>query len=303
MGVVKRVGAALRGIVSSDATMLAIPGFVVTMAAEYVLLRRRDRIPRAQTDGVAANVAEPSGYELRDTAASLAMGIGMLVVGVVAGRALQPLDKALYRRRVASLGSRRFALASSLVAWDLCYYWSHRLSHEHRVFWAAHVNHHSSRRYNLSTALRQSWTGTIMHWVYLPMLVAGYSPAQVARAGEYNLLYQYWVHTETVDTLPASVERVLNTASHHRVHHGSNPQYLDRNYGGILILWDRLFGTFEPEGERVDYGLTKNIDTYNPMRIAFHEWADIVRDVGRSRTWRDRVGYTLGHPGWQPAAV
>ena len=188
----------------------------------------------------------------------------------------------------------------AVIAWDLAYYWSHRLSHEHRVLWAAHVNHHSSQRYNLSTALRQSWTGFIVHWVYLPLYAIGFSTRQVARAGELNLLYQYWVHTETIDRLPAAFERVMNTASHHRVHHGVNEQYLDRNYAGILILWDRLFGTFEPEGERIHYGLTKNIDTFNPVKIAAHEWISLGGDLRRATSWRDRVKHLTGPPGWQP---
>jgi sterol desaturase/sphingolipid hydroxylase (fatty acid hydroxylase superfamily) len=155
----------------------------------------------------------------------------------------------------------------------------------------------------LSTALRQSWTGFVVHWVYFPMYALGFSTRQVARAGELNLLYQYWVHTETINRLPTVVETVMNTASHHRVHHGVEEQYLDRNYAGILIIWDRLFGTFEPEVERVHYGLTKNIDTFNPLRIAFHEWASLARDVAGADTLADRVGYALGPPGWQPTSL
>lgn len=293
--------------------MLAIPVFVATMALEWALLRARPTVePGDPAAAGQTSVERPIGYSPKDTAASISMGLGMLVVGAVAHRALAPVSERIYRRRLAHLGGRadpatgapghtsRAAWWGALLAWDFLYYWQHRLGHERRVMWAAHVNHHSSRRYNLSTALRQSWTGEVGHWIYAPMLLAGFTPRQVARAGQLNLFYQYWVHTELVDRLPAWAEWLLSTPSHHRVHHGSNPQYLDRNYGGILIVWDRLFGTFEPERERVRYGLTTDIDTYNPVRIAFHEWAALARDVAAAPSWRQRWQHLVGPPGWQP---
>jgi sterol desaturase/sphingolipid hydroxylase (fatty acid hydroxylase superfamily) len=296
--------------VPDDLTILAVPVFLATMAAECLLLRRRSTVgPDVQVPADVSNVQRPIGYSAKDTAASLAMGLGMLVVGGVAHRVLAPATRWLYDRRVVSLGGvpdpatgrvswpRELA---AILAWDFLYYWQHRLGHERRVLWAAHVNHHSSRRYNLSTALRQSWTGEVGHWVYAPLFVLGFSPAQVARAGQLNLLYQFWVHTELVDRLPGWAERVLNTASHHRVHHGSVAPYLDRNYGGILIVWDRLFGTFEPESVRVRYGLTTDIETVNPVRIAFHEWAALLRDLRRARSWREAIRYAVRPPGWSP---
>lgn len=290
------------GLAAANATRAAIPAFLATMAWEYVVLRRRDTVeiedPTSQS-----NVEAPLDYEANDTMTSLAMGVGSLVVNGFMSKAFSGFDRRLFGRRILPLGQMRFGFTAAVIAWDLCYYWSHRLSHEHRVMWAAHVNHHSSERYNLSTALRQSWTGVVARWVYWPMLFAGFSPSQVARAGEINLLYQYWVHTETIDRFPDWVEKVFNTASHHRVHHGANQQYLDRNYGGILIIWDRIFGSFEPEGERVRYGLTKNINTFNPVKVAFHEWADIAKDVSAASDWRERAGYVFGPPGWQPVNV
>jgi sterol desaturase/sphingolipid hydroxylase (fatty acid hydroxylase superfamily) len=172
-----------------------------------------------------------------------------------------------------------------------------------RLLWAHHVTHHSSERYNLSTALRQPWSPFLVWWVFWPMSLVGYDSATIRRAGQLNLLYQYWIHTETIDRLPPAAEAVLNTASHHRVHHGANPQYLDKNYGGILIVWDKLFGTFEPEVRRVKYGLTKNIRTYNPLRIGYHELVAVARDVRRAERWRDRLGYVFGRPGWRPASA
>ncbi len=239
----------------------------------------------------------PLGYEPKDTAASLAMLAGSIAVGFAFYSASERIDRALFKRRVANVGSRRGALAAAMVAWDFLYYWDHRWMHEVRLLWANHVTHHSSRRYNLSTALRQPWSPFLTFWVFLPMPLLGFTSAQKAKAAQLNLLYQYWIHTEAVDRLPARLEQVLNTPSHHRVHHGANREYLDRNYGGILIVWDRLFGTFEPEIRRVRYGLTKNIDTHHPVRIAYHELADIARDVRRATGWRQRARLVFGRPG------
>ena len=166
------------------------------------------------------------------------------------------------------------------LADDFCYYWFHRISHENRLFWASHVVHHSSKMYNLSTALRQTWTGSFMSFVFwLPLAIVGFHPVMILAQMSVSLLYQYWIHTELIDKLPRWFEAVFNTPSHHRVHHATNPQYLDRNHAGILIIWDKLFGTFEPEVEKPIYGLVKNIDTYNPLKIAFLEWYNMCREA------------------------
>jgi sterol desaturase/sphingolipid hydroxylase (fatty acid hydroxylase superfamily) len=205
----------------------------------------------------------------------------------------------LWRHRV--LRRRRSgpaALALAIVVWDFIYYWNHRFMHESRYMWALHVVHHSSERYNLSTALRQPVAdalGTALP--YGALCLFGIPPGLVGTARGVNLLYQFWIHTETVGRL-GSPEAVLNTPSHHRVHHGSNRQYLDRNHGSILIVWDRLFGTFEPERETVVYGLTKNINTFNAGRIITHEYADMLRDVAGSTGWSERLSYVLRGPGW-----
>jgi sterol desaturase/sphingolipid hydroxylase (fatty acid hydroxylase superfamily) len=170
--------------------------------------------------------------------------------------------------------------------------------HESRWLWAIHVVHHSSERYNLSTALRQPVADAFGMFVpYGVLTLAGFRPELIETARGVNLLYQFWIHTDTIDTLGVA-EDVLNTPSHHRVHHGSNRRYIDRNHGSILIVWDRLFGTFQREDEPVVYGLTTNLDSFDPVRIATHEHADILRDVARARTWRDRLGYVFRGPGW-----
>ncbi|MGV3760754.1 MAG: sterol desaturase family protein [Actinomycetota bacterium] len=195
-------------------------------------------------------------------------------------------------------GSGPLAWAAAIAGWDLIYYWNHRFMHEVRGMWAIHVVHHSSERYNLSTALRQPVADVLGAWVPYGLLArAGIRPALIQQARGINLLYQFWIHTDAIRSLGPG-EEVLNTPSHHRVHHGSNRRYLDRNHGSILILWDRLFGTFQREEEPVVYGLTKNIETFDPVRIAGHEYVDILRDVSRSTTWRDRLGFVLRSPGW-----
>ena len=244
----------------------------------------------------------PVGYERRDTAASLAMLAGNVAVNLAVAGGVAAMGRWVSKRRVVDLGATKWSLPAAMLLWDFLYYWDHRWMHEVRLFWANHVTHHSSERYNLSTALRQPWSGFLLSWVFMPMPWLGIPAHHVAKAGQLNLLYQYWIHTEAIDRLPKPVEAVFNTPSHHRVHHGANPQYLDKNYGGILIVWDRLFGTFEPEVRRVKYGLTKNIHTYNPIRIGYHEFVDIARDVRRATTWRDRFGYVFRRPGWRPAA-
>ncbi|MDQ1466709.1 MAG: hypothetical protein QOH10_1124 [Actinomycetota bacterium] len=202
------------------------------------------------------------------------------------------------RRLVRDLGRGPAAAAAAVLGWDFIYYWNHRFMHESRYMWAVHVVHHSSERYNLSTALRQPVADALGTFVpYSLLALLGLQPDLIAQARGINLLYQYWIHTDTIRKL-GPFETVFNTPSHHRVHHGSNQRYIDRNHGSILIIWDRLFGTFEPEAEPVVYGLTKNLETYNPARVAGHEHFEMLRDVSRSKSWRDRMSFVLRGPGW-----
>ena len=296
-----------------DAVDIAsIPLFVGTMIAEAMVLRRRPGREAIEIESTAdspvglgqhhlpADPLVPVGYERRDTVTSLTMLLGNVAVNLAMARAVGSLGRLVFKHRIADVGKRRGSLAVALIAWDFLYYWDHRWMHEVRLFWANHVTHHSSQRYNLSTALRQPWSGFLLSWVYLPMPLLGIPANQVAKAGQLNLLYQYWIHTEAIDRLPKPIEAVFNTPSHHRVHHGADRQYLDRNYGGVLIVWDKLFGTFEPEIRRVTYGLTKNIDTYNPLRVGYHEFIDIGRDVARTPGLRNKLRHVFGRPGWTP---
>ncbi|MEO8453265.1 MAG: sterol desaturase family protein, partial [Gemmatimonadota bacterium] len=199
------------------------------------------------------------------------------------------------------------ALASWVAVFlldDLIYYWVHRKSHEVNILWAGHVVHHSSEEYNLSVALRQSSLHGLLTWIfYLPLALLGVPVVMWAICHALNLIYQFWIHTRGVRRLPRMLEAVLNTPSHHRVHHGVNPQYQDRNYAGVFIVWDRLFGTFEPEVEEPVYGITKPLASWNPVWANVHVFAEIGRDARAAAGWRDRLQIVFGHPGWKPASL
>ena len=188
----------------------------------------------------------------------------------------------------------------SLLAADLTYYWMHRIEHEHRVLWALHSVHHSSEDYNLTTALRLSIIEGLVEWIFLiPMILIGFNPFQAIVSLVFVAQYQTWIHTEKIRKL-GWLDEIFNTPSVHRVHHGSNEQYLDKNYGGILMIWDKLFGTFQREEEKVVYGLTKNIHTNNPLKINFIEFAYIWKDVKKCKTWYDRLRVIFGGLTWRP---
>jgi sterol desaturase/sphingolipid hydroxylase (fatty acid hydroxylase superfamily) len=242
-------------------------------------------------------------YTPRDTWANIAAGAGSQVLGAPWALVEVATLAALYRIAPVHLHRGWLAWTAAMIGVDLAYYWYHRLHHESRVMWAIHVAHHSSQRYNLSVALRQPWVVVSTLPFLAPLAVLGVAPELILTSFAINLLYQFLIHTEVVGRMWQPIELVFNTPSHHRVHHGSNPQYLDKNYGGVLIIWDRMFGSFEPEVEPVVYGLTKNIATYNPLRIETHEWVAMYRDVREAGSFRHVLGYVFRHPGWAPAGA
>lgn len=186
-----------------------------------------------------------------------------------------------------------------LVA-DFFYYWMHRLEHEIRIFWAHHSVHHSSPEFNLTTALRLSWVEGAIEWIFfVPMILLGFDVVQTVIAIAGIVLYQTWLHTEKIGKL-GFLDKIFNTPSVHRVHHGSNAQYIDKNYGGLLIIWDRMFGTYETEGEKVIYGITEPLETSNPITINFKEYLDIFRDIQKSKSLGVAIGHFFGRPGWKP---
>lgn len=189
----------------------------------------------------------------------------------------------------------------AFFAADLTYYWMHRLEHEHRILWASHSVHHSSEDYNLTVSMRLSIVESLFEWMFLlPMIFIGFAPFQTLVALIFVVQYQTWIHTERIVKL-GWLDEVFNTPSVHRVHHGSNDKYLDKNYGGVLIIWDKLFGTFQREEEKVIYGLTKNIQTNNPIKINFIEYGNIWRDVKKCKNWRDKLRLIFGALEWRPS--
>lgn len=262
----------------------ASPAFVILLIGEVVLARRQGKEIGTRADSVT----------------SISMGLGYLVITAGWKVAVFAFYVFLYELTPLRVDGW-WAVVALFFLDDLAYYCFHRTHHRARVLWASHVVHHSSEHYNLSTALRQPWTPFSAALFWIPLVLLGFSPVWVVTAQAVNLLYQFWIHTTLVDRL-GPLEWVLNTPSHHRAHHGSNRRYLDRNYAGILIIWDRLFGTFEPESadDPVRYGLTKNIDTHNVLRVAFHEWLAIAHDVRHASGLRTRLGHIVGPPGWAP---
>ncbi|MBX9896621.1 MAG: sterol desaturase family protein [Qipengyuania sp.] len=272
-----------------DPTTFAIPLFVALVLAEMLWAWK----------------TSPHAYEPRDTLTSLAFGLGSTVAGALAGGAFLALFMWAYQFRIFDFGPQWWTV---WWAWPLCfvlddlkYYWVHRFGHRVRWFWASHVNHHSSQHYNLSTALRQTWTGFLtLGFVFaLPLVLLGFHPVMIAICAGFNLIYQFWIHTEAIRKMPRWFEAAMNTPSHHRVHHATNPRYLDRNYAGVFIVWDRLFGTFEPESdeERIRYGIVRQLGTFNLIWSVFHEWVGIVQDMWRA-PWRHKLSYLLREPGW-----
>jgi sterol desaturase/sphingolipid hydroxylase (fatty acid hydroxylase superfamily) len=271
-----------------DPVQIAVPFFILLIIIEMVAVKRGAR----------------GAYDWRDSATSLTMGMGSTLAGLLSAGVVAGLAFWFWEHRLFDIPIAWWSGILCFVLDDFAYYVFHRTAHRIRWFWASHVIHHSSQHYNLSTALRQTWTGFIsLGFIFrLPLFLIGFPPALVFFCAALNLVYQFWIHTEVVKRLPWGLESVLNTPSHHRVHHGTNPRYLDRNYAGVFIVWDRWLGTFEPEhdDEPVRYGIVKNLPTFNPLWTAFHEWVGIAKDVWNAPSWKARWMYVAGPPGWTP---
>jgi sterol desaturase/sphingolipid hydroxylase (fatty acid hydroxylase superfamily) len=266
----------------------AVPFFILALLLEYAWGRATGR----------------NTYRFADTINSLQLGTlsrlrGVLGIG---------LGGAVYGALTGSLTAFRMRVDDPLVwvlafvAYDFCYYWSHRMGHQWRLLWASHVAHHQSEEFNLSTALRQTSTGYLTFVFYVPLYVLGFPPYVIITVGSLNLIYQFWVHTEHIRTL-GPLEWVFVTPSNHRVHHAKNPEYLDRNYGGVFILWDRVFGTFEPEdpARPCVYGTTHQLASWNPLWANLHVYYEGLKDMRRTRRFRDKLRLWFEGPGWRPA--
>ena len=251
-----------------------------------------------------ASAKNIKSYTAKDAFSSIAMGLGNVFIGFVSKLFVFAALYYVYENlRIFTIPITWWSFIILFFLDDFSYYWFHRTSHENRFFWASHVVHHSSKHYNLSTALRQTWTGSFysfIFWLWLPLI--GFHPGMIIFQMSISLLYQFWIHTELIQKMPKWIELFFNTPSHHRVHHGSNPIYLDKNHAGILIIWDKLFGTFQPElkSEKVKYGLVVNIKTYNPIFIAFNEWGALFKDLNtKNISVRNRIKYLYKPPGWK----
>ena len=275
----------------SQIIVLATPVFLLLIALEYAVGRARGR----------------NTYRLNDALSSLGLGVLSQVTAVYGG---------LLRLGIYVLCYEHLALARwpadavwtwvvALVFYDFCYYWFHRASHRVAVLWAAHVVHHQSEDYNLSTALRQPSTGFLLGWIfYLPMALAGVPPLVFAVVALIDLLYQYWVHTQQIGRL-GWFDRWFCSPSNHRVHHAVNERYLDRNHGGIFMIWDRLFGTFieEDDVEPIVYGTRAPLRSFDPLWANLQVYRDLAQDAWHTHAWVDKLGVLLRPPGWRPADV
>nr|WP_068892612.1 sterol desaturase family protein [Pedobacter panaciterrae] len=241
-------------------------------------------------------------YRLNDSISNLSQGIGQQVTGVFMKTAV------FFGYMYIFEHWRLFDLPKTIWTWiilfigvDFFYYWFHRMSHQVNVLWAAHIVHHQSEEYNLTVALRQSWFQGWFSWVfYLPLAFMGFDPIMFLTLSAFNTLYQFWIHTRAIKNM-GPLEWIINTPSHHRVHHGSNPKYIDKNHAGTLIIWDRIFGTFQKEEDEVYYGITTPLASWNPIWANVHYWSELWSTAKQSPKWSDKINVFIKPPGWFPA--
>ena len=253
-------------------------------------------------DLLATKFQEKESYRFHDAITDLSCGVGSLVTG--AGAKLLALGA---YAMVWKYGRIFEVSTSSVLGWvgiilgvDFCYYVFHRAGHRMNFIWAGHAVHHQSEDYNLAVALRQSWFIPLVSWVfYVPLAILGFPPAMYLLATTVNTLYQFWIHTEAIESL-GPLEWIMNTPSHHRAHHGVNPQYIDKNYAGIFIIWDRMFGTFEPEKDEVVYGTVDPLASWNPLWANLAKWVEMGELMSRARRFSDKVKLVFGPPEWRP---
>ena len=268
--------------------LLAIPAFIIAIVIE-------------------ANLDKAFGinnYQWKDSSTSIFMGFASLFIDAIPRLLTRPLLQYFEQYSIFSVQPTIGWYLLLLFLYDFSFYWSHRASHRCRLLWASHVVHHSSEKFILATALRQSWTDVLFNTIfYLYLPIIGFPLHMFINVGAINLIYQFWVHTEFMTDL-GCLEYVLNTPRHHSIHHASNQEYLDCNYGGMFIIFDRIFGTLvEEKNIKIVYGITTPINTYNPLRIAFHEWIDMIHDCKHAlinKQWVNAFKYVFAYPGWKP---
>ena len=266
---------------SFSPVLIAVPFFAAMIAIEAWYASRRD----------------PDAYQSKDAWNNVLIGFVSIFFGGLFGIAIGFVYAAAYE--IAPFKFPADAWWTWVILFfvdDFAYYWFHRVSHESRLFWNFHVVHHSSNFYNLSVAVRQSWFGALAHWMfYAPIMLLGFAPWMFAIMHGFNLIYQFWIHTKFVKTM-GPFEYVLNTPSHHRVHHGVNNPYLDKNYAGVLIIWDRMFGSFVQETEEPRYGIIKPVNSYNPLWINTHAWAEMWQAMRQRPTFLGKLRCVFASP-------
>ncbi|MFC0264174.1 sterol desaturase family protein [Fontibacter flavus] len=235
-------------------------------------------------------------YDNKDTIAATV--IGLVNVAMSAGLKVATFGIILFFYNMVpwTIPNTWWSFILCLLWLDFWRYWAHRIAHENRFWWATHVTHHNSEKYNWSVSFRLSWTQHIKIIFFIPVALAGFHPVMFFIVHQIAVLYQFWIHTEYIHKLPKPIEYIFTTPSHHRVHHASNEKYLDKNYGSTFIIWDRMFGTFMHEEERPAYGLTKQVNSYNPITLNFHEWTDIFRDVKNSKSLKEAYAMVFSRP-------
>lgn len=243
-------------------------------------------------------------YDVKDSFAATIIGLGNVGIGLLLKTVNFAFLLFFFSFIPWRIPTEWWTFVMCFIAIDFFRYWAHRISHEQRFWWATHVTHHSSKEYNFSVSFRLGWTSNIKIVFFVPVILMGFDPIVFFLCHQIAVLYQFWIHSPIIQKLPAPIEYIFVTPSSHRVHHGTNPQYIDKNYGSSLIIWDRMFGTFEPEGEKVVYGITKEIKhPYNPVYLVFHEWVDLIADVRKAKSFKEGWKIMFGSPGGEPAAV
>lgn len=247
-------------------------------------------------------ITQKKYYRFNDAVTNLSCGIGSQVLGAFFGIITFFAYTYTYEHfKITTIPSNVFTWLLLFLGVDMAYYWFHRLSHEINAIWATHIVHHQSEEYNLSVALRQSWFQTLFSWwFYLPLAFLGFDPLIMGSIIALNTLYQFWIHTKAIKKFPRIIEFIFNTPSHHRVHHGTNPQYIDKNHAGSLIIWDRMFGTFQPEEEEVVYGITTPLKSFNPFWANFHYWEELFHNAKQASSFKEAVYVFTKPPGWYP---
>ena len=269
-----------------DSTILyhAVPALFILVIAEAIYMIKEHR------------------HDNKDMLVSIGLALGALPVSLLIKGMVIYIYMLIYQFKLFNLSANWWAWIICFFADDISYYWYHRLSHQIRFLWASHMVHHSSEQFTFSAGLRVPWTsnisGTFLFWAWMPMI--GIEPWMVIFMKSASVIYQFWMHTETIVKLPKWFEAVFNTPSHHRVHHSSDVEYLDKNHAGTLIIWDKLFGTYKEEDFKPKYGLTENIKSSNPFVIEFHEWKNLLKDFKKTKSVRQRTRYLFNAPGWSP---